>query len=441
MSSPPGRTSRRAHPRVPLRVRVHLEFEAARCFLSEATANLSAGGMFVSSGHPEPVGTQVRFESRLTPQGPLLRGTARVVWVRGPEREAEAPAGMGIEFLELEPELRELLAELGDAFEGEGMPAVERALRAAAETWMRREMEDETTSELQPLEPGGASTGAASTGAASGATTMLRVSAMAEMTPTPPELPRPRAAAVDAGGAGAAAGLADDAAAPLLEAPPPAQRAGGPRIGFGLVLLAAVAAAWFFWPPLARRVTHLPVDAGGERALRSPAGAVPRVAPVAAEVPPPLAEPAAEVPAIPEASPPAESTDGEAPTATAENAGAPAPDAPPFAGLSSVAWRQIPDGLVVVLRTEGAPGADAVRHFRAAQDPPREVVQLFGAEHAYPLPSISVGSPLLAQIRFGFHAGADGNEQRVVFDLPDRTVGIRSVDRQNGAVEVVLVAE
>jgi len=103
----------------------------------------------------------------------------------------------------------------------------------------------------------------------------------------------------------------------------------------------------------------------------------------------------------------------------------------PFAGLEDVTWSEdAGGGLWVVLALDGALPAGALRRVRYEAERPREVVQLLGARRSYARTLVPVGSPLLDQIRVGFHptgdaGGPDADELWVVLDLPSPAVVVR----------------
>lgn len=96
--SPPPRSS----TRVAIDAEVLLEFENFGGFIREVSANLSLGGMFIKTRYLKPVGTVVRFEFRLADHLELIHGTGKVVWTRWRDQGPEAPAGMGIQFMDLD---------------------------------------------------------------------------------------------------------------------------------------------------------------------------------------------------------------------------------------------------------------------------------------------------------------------------------------------------
>lgn len=95
--------------RVPLETRVQLKFERFSGFISEFSANISPGGIFIRTDRPEPVGTLVGFEFRLDDGFELIRGQGEVVWVRAEDDGPERPAGMGLRFREITPQGRDLI--------------------------------------------------------------------------------------------------------------------------------------------------------------------------------------------------------------------------------------------------------------------------------------------------------------------------------------------
>ena len=95
----------------------------------------------------------------------------------------------------------------------------------------------------------------------------------------------------------------------------------------------------------------------------------------------------------------------------------------------------------MTLSLDGALPPGAYRHWRAASPPPREVLQLLGARRGYPRQLVAVGSPLLQQIRFGFHPAEGGDELRVVLDLASPEVSVRRVESEGLTLRVLLGAD
>src|SRR5258706_13227511 len=108
-SDDPNGAPARGQTRVPIDAEVQLEFENFSGFIREVSANLSLGGMFVKTRYLKPVGTIVRFEFRLSDHYRLIRGSGEVVWTRWRDQPPAMPAGMGIQFLDLDAESRSLV--------------------------------------------------------------------------------------------------------------------------------------------------------------------------------------------------------------------------------------------------------------------------------------------------------------------------------------------
>lgn len=389
-------SQRRAFPRVPLRAKARMEFAEQRCFLSEWAVNLSPGGMFVRSEAPMAAGQRFHFEASLSPKGPRFDGVGEVTWVRGQWEGTARPPGFAVRFLELEEEGRLAMIRLAEIFLDHGVAAMHEALQSMAADWQRRRLDDETTDELIPAEQ--------------------------------PEEPLPDTAVFHAPWP-EADGIEDEIAAKLTEveegrSPGSVAALGDEAPGAAADPLAVEPAPQ---PGEARRrrvwwvgVLALALGGTGYLALRGPLtqrSAGGSAAAAAAVAPLPAAAPG-DVPAS------ARGLDGTS----------------GFAGLQDVTWREEGEGLWVVLALEGTLPAEALRRFRPGQDPPREVIQMLGAQHGYPRAVVPVNSPLLEQIRVGFHPGA-GDELRVVFDLGSKAVVVRSMQNDGRALRFLLVRE
>jgi uncharacterized protein (TIGR02266 family) len=96
---------RRGGRRLPIEVEVDVEGAAER--FRSTSVDLSPGGMFVMTHHALPVGVNVVLAFTL-PNGVELHVVGVVQWRRDDGRGAE-PAGIGISFFFLDPEVREIL--------------------------------------------------------------------------------------------------------------------------------------------------------------------------------------------------------------------------------------------------------------------------------------------------------------------------------------------
>lgn len=113
----PGQPNRRAHKRIPIQVRVRIQY-TGREFTADSR-NLSAGGVFLDTDRRIPVGTRVklRFTVPIIAKYPI-RAEGEVVWVGG-----EVPPGLAVRFTKISEDDRTLLGELSeqsDKLLGEG---------------------------------------------------------------------------------------------------------------------------------------------------------------------------------------------------------------------------------------------------------------------------------------------------------------------------------
>jgi hypothetical protein len=75
--------------------------------------------MFVQSGTPVEVGSEFTFRFHIEEWSPI-KGEARVVWVRRASEDLERPAGMGVEFTQLDAQSRRMIRWLVDKHLQEG---------------------------------------------------------------------------------------------------------------------------------------------------------------------------------------------------------------------------------------------------------------------------------------------------------------------------------
>jgi uncharacterized protein (TIGR02266 family) len=461
--------------RVPLETRVSLRFERFSGFISEYSANISPGGMFIKAQTPSPVGTLLEFEFELGDGFPLIKGTGEVVWIRSDDQGPKKPAGMGLRFLRLSKGSRELIYKIvdeyihqgGEPFDLEAGHELGPAPEAAAPPPpAAMELPLAPAAEPQPVaaaEPAGPS------------------EPVAEAIPKEPPRAAPAAPAPDAilaslslpALAARSFGPLEQPAAPAPQPEPPAPfssyatMAAPPRrrwssgrlavVGAVAVVIALVAAAFVFQEPLMRRTgllgrgERMEADAGQTAAGSEAQGTeapVPGAPSPAADVEA-AAEPAAAADAIPE--PPA-STAGASgePPAGAAAAGPPArPDgrqrapAPstPLTAIRSITWRVAGGDTELTVRGDGPIRAGGYTRARLEGSSPRELIRIRGVRRAYSPARLPVGSAQLKQVRTGHHVLAGGDELHLVLDLADSAVVVRRIDEVDGALVVRLGAK
>ena len=98
--------NRRRYPRVPLNLLIQYRFDTLEDFLCEYAANISEGGMFITTDAPRDQGSMVYLQFSLHDGTKLIEGLGKVAHVSPGSAE---PAGMGIEFLSFDETSTELI--------------------------------------------------------------------------------------------------------------------------------------------------------------------------------------------------------------------------------------------------------------------------------------------------------------------------------------------
>jgi uncharacterized protein (TIGR02266 family) len=102
--SPSSRLARRK-ARYALNVQTLVFTKGLEHFLSERTANISEGGIFVCTDYESPVGEKLHIRVILSDQDSYFDVKTRVAWVC--DGEGGHPKGLGLEFVDLnEPQKR-----------------------------------------------------------------------------------------------------------------------------------------------------------------------------------------------------------------------------------------------------------------------------------------------------------------------------------------------
>ncbi len=102
----PEMPDRRRHPRAEMVVEVRLEGSDET--LAGITENIGVGGLFIATSHRVELGTLLHVSCAL-PDGHIVRADGLVSWFR--EETDEADPGIGVEFVALSEQDRELLLE------------------------------------------------------------------------------------------------------------------------------------------------------------------------------------------------------------------------------------------------------------------------------------------------------------------------------------------
>ena len=101
---------RRKYPRIRLIAKVQLAAGGQSHYFY--SRDLSAGGIFLETEHAYPEGTRLELEFALPEIADKISLKGEVVRIERPEtRQVGAVPGMGIRFLNLEPETKSMLAD------------------------------------------------------------------------------------------------------------------------------------------------------------------------------------------------------------------------------------------------------------------------------------------------------------------------------------------
>ncbi|PLX95688.1 MAG: hypothetical protein C0619_01055 [Desulfuromonas sp.] len=97
-------------PRIDASLRISFGLQPKK-YLENFTVNLSEGGVFIATGAILTVETLLNVEFQLPGRNEAIKSAARVIWVNHPDwmRRPKLPVGMGVEFVEPDPEQLELL--------------------------------------------------------------------------------------------------------------------------------------------------------------------------------------------------------------------------------------------------------------------------------------------------------------------------------------------
>lgn len=108
---------RRVHERV--LVDIEVDYKADETFLFAYITDISAMGIFVRTNNPEPEGTRLNLCFRVPPDlgGQLIEVEGEVIWINPfrPNEPTRQP-GMGIQFVDLTPQQREVVMRMVRTF-------------------------------------------------------------------------------------------------------------------------------------------------------------------------------------------------------------------------------------------------------------------------------------------------------------------------------------
>src|SRR3569832_116336 len=102
-------------------VRIRLRYPDVDTFVQKFAPNVTRGGVFIASRNIQPVGEVIGFEIQLITGEVVLAGQGKVTWVKAfnPD-EPLRPYGMGVQFVNVTPACRPVLARLLRSKEANG---------------------------------------------------------------------------------------------------------------------------------------------------------------------------------------------------------------------------------------------------------------------------------------------------------------------------------
>ena len=98
--------------------KLRITFKNANDFFRAYIGDLSSGGLFVKTTKNLPVDTLLDVEFRLPNCEHVMRSKGKVVWTRSKDKSSERmPPGMGIQFIDMDPEAKRLLKDYIESFD------------------------------------------------------------------------------------------------------------------------------------------------------------------------------------------------------------------------------------------------------------------------------------------------------------------------------------
>jgi uncharacterized protein (TIGR02266 family) len=91
-------------------IKIPVDYSAVDAFFSEFTTNINEGGMFIETENPPTLDSMVQLQVRLPDLERPIKLGGRVAWIS--DGKEGSPPGMGIEFQEMSPDLRQTINDL-----------------------------------------------------------------------------------------------------------------------------------------------------------------------------------------------------------------------------------------------------------------------------------------------------------------------------------------
>ena len=96
---------------------IRVSFKSESDFFRAYIGNLAKGGLFVKMGKVLPVDTFLNVEFSLPNSNHLIHTSGKVVWTRSKDKSSDKiPPGMGIQFMDIDPEDEKLLKKYIESY-------------------------------------------------------------------------------------------------------------------------------------------------------------------------------------------------------------------------------------------------------------------------------------------------------------------------------------
>ena len=188
----------------PVVLRIKLRYDDVEGLVARFAPNIGKSGLFLPTKTMQPLGTEVKFELRLTTDAPVLVGLGRVKAATPPDpANPRATFGLALELMRVTPPSKAVILQILERRKQLGLPEI--AVPLAADVDAARRVDVETGPRETPIVPAPpperdshpvldarpGTTSAPVLTAPRGAVAVARSTAVAALAPEPPQRPRP----------------------------------------------------------------------------------------------------------------------------------------------------------------------------------------------------------------------------------------------------------
>ena len=399
--------------RLPFEAKVNIEFEKFTGFITEYSANISEGGIFIKTKDSKPVGTVLSFEFKLRDNFKLMQGLGEVVWVRTEDLPPDKPAGMGIRFHDIDAQSKELIRTM-----------IENHMKSGGKLF---DLDDRTPRAVDPPK------GNKNMEEDFAALFAVPTSPSASLSPPPPLSEPPKVPTKippkDIGMVIEDEAVADTSVRPVpgLSSlnfgfePPRMKKSRAPLWTTLILILISAGGAGYWYQDFLLQFIFGKASSKTAQPVAQQSKSTPSSASTVQAVPTQTASAVA--------TPNAE-------TAKAES-NPPAP-LPPLSEIENITWVRDNNGTVVTLWGNGSIAADCYSHVRVEGRSPREVLKILRIAKAYPYTKVSVQTAEVRQIRTGYHVEGTSGELHVVVDLPHSSIRVQKIEAGDSKLTIHL---